>query len=205
MSWSSVRSLLIAAPMAIGFVPNISISAEPVGTRYAVADVTLGMDIDSVLKIHPSAKIDATVPNCYRYGKAVWDTSVAGRVLRQHDDASQLTLGFASSRNGGRLIRIDYDRRVDPATFDLHALLDKLTKQYGPYDRVLHRRKMEPAGRVIGYVWQTASQASLRVVLHDDFRTPSDRYRLSFLARSEATAPRQTRCKPPQCSPCIRP
>ncbi len=200
-----VPCLLITMPMAIGIVLNTAISAEAESHNYAVADVTLGMDVNNVLKIYPSAKMDEGAPSCYRYGKAVWDTSVTAHVLRHRDEKSELTLGFASPRNSGRLIRIDYDRRVDPTNFDFRALIQKLTRQYGPYDRILHRRKMEPAGRIIGYVWQTVGNASLRVVLHDDFRTPGDRYRLSFLARSEAMAPRKTRCRSPQCSPCITP
>ncbi len=199
------RGLMFAAPAAIGIVLSTPISAMMANENYAVADVTLGMDIDRVLKIYPSAQTDARVPNCYRYGKAVWDTSVAGPILRHRDEVSELTLGFTSSRNHNRLIRIVYDRRVDPAKFDFRALLGKLTKQYGPYDRILHRRKMEPAGRVIGYLWQSPGYASLRVVLHEDFRTPSDRYRLSFLARTEAATRKQTRCTSAQCSPCITP
>ena len=200
-----IRYLLIAGPIVLGIAINTTIAAKVNNDNFAIADVTLGMDIDSVLKIYPEATIKIKAPSCYSYGKPVGNTATTGRVLRYRDDVSKLALSFAAFRNGGGLIRIDYDRRVDPEKFELRKLLERLTTRYGPYDRILYRRKMEPAGRIIGFEWQIRERASLRVVLHDDFRTTTDRYRLSFLARSGVAVPPSTACKSSRCSACINP
>lgn len=201
----TIQYLLIAVLLIVGIAASTAIAAKVRNDSFAIADVTLGMDLDSVLKVYPSATIEIKAPGCYSYGKAVGDRAMSGRVLRHRDGISELAVRFAAFRNGGRTVRIDYDRRLDPEKFDFRKLLERLTKRYGPHDRVLHRRKMEPAGRVIGFEWQTGDHASLRVVLHEDFRSSTDRYRLSFLARSGAVEPRATRCTSARCSQCITP
>lgn len=160
---------------------------------FAVAGVELGMGFERVRDIYPASEIEEQAANCYRYGVAIKDASMARRVLLQRTDTGVLVMTFASPRRGGRLTRIHYDHRVDPATFNFRALLTRLTARYGSHDQVLHRRKMEPAGRIIGFEWHGPAGARLRVVLRNDHHTSPAAVRLSFLARAAARDPLPTR------------
>ena len=98
-------------------------------------------------------------------------------------------MNFEPPYAGGKLSRIHFDRAVDASKFDIRKLLDTLSMRYGAYDRILHRRKMEPAGRIVGFEWRSADGATLRVVLRNDHRNNSESLRLSFLARSPVLKP----------------
>ena len=167
-------------------VTNASAGADD---AYGVAGVELGMDYSRVRGIYPASEIKTQAANCYRFGKAVKDLMATRRVLRQHADDSVLTMSFASPRRGGRLIRIHHDRRVDPANFDLRGLLQRLTARYGGHDRILHRRKMEPAGRIIGFQWHKMDGTRLRMVLRHDHHSNPQSYRLSILATAKVPGP----------------
>lgn len=159
---------------------------------FAVVGVTLGMGIEHVLKIYPAAKIEREAANCYSYGRAISVPELTRRVLRYNDDEGDLTMNFEPPHAGGRLSRIHYDRSVNPATFDIGELIGRLSTRYGAYDRILHRRKMEPAGRIVGFEWRSADGTTLRVVLRNDYRDSGDSLRLSFLARVPVVKPNPT-------------
>ncbi len=163
---------------------------------FAVAGVALGMDFESALKIYPSAIVERQAANCYSYGQAIRAPTLTRRVLRHRSDRGDLTLNFEPPRVGGRLSRIHYDRPVDPSGAGVRELLDRLLTLYGPHDRVLHRRKMEPAGRIVGFEWQGTDGASLRVVLRNDYANGGDNIRLSVFAKSPV--PRSARRGPSQ-------
>ncbi|MDH3740815.1 MAG: hypothetical protein OER56_04385 [Hyphomicrobiales bacterium] len=188
----------LAAGALVLWLASTSASAGEKHT-FAVAGVALGMDYERVRTIYPASEVEEQAANCYRYGSAVRDPSMTRRVLRHRGYAGVLTMTFASPRRGGRLLRIHYDRRVDPSGFEARQLLDGLTTQYGAYDRILHRRKMEPAGRIIGFEWLKPGGASLRVILRNDHHAGPDALHLSFLARSAVRKPQSGR-HPVQCA-----
>lgn len=132
---------------------------------YVVAGVALGMDFENVRQIHPAIKAP----------------KVASRDIRLGFERGVLTLTFGSQRFGGKLTRIKLNRPVDPTTTQARRLLEHFVSRYGPYDRILYRRKMEPAGRIIGFEWKILDKSSLRVILRKD---PDYKgLRLSILAR----------------------
>jgi len=162
---------------------------------FAVAGVALGMDFESVLNIYPTATIDGKVANCYSYGRAVGMPMHTRKTLRHRHKTDILALSFEPPSVGGRLDRIHYDRAIDLTTGSVRKLLDGFSAHYGRYDRILHRRKMEPAGRIVGFEWQSADGATLRFELRHDYShstgsDSSDGVRLSILARSAEPASR---------------
>lgn len=159
---------------------------------FAVAGVALGMDFESVLKVYPTARIERAVVNCYNFGRPVSVPVHTRRTLRHRYKAGLLTLDFEPQSAGGGLSRLHYDLGFEPSAGGIRKLLDRFLAQYGPYDRILHRRKMEPAGRIVGFEWHNADGATLRVVLRRDYDNGSGGIRLSILARSIVTAPRPT-------------
>ncbi len=161
-----------------------------VSNDFVVEGVALRMKFERVLKIYPTAKINPEVANCHRNGRAMKVPELTRRVIRHTVDRGDLTMEFEPAFAGNWLSRIYYDRPIDVSKFDLRELLNRLLMQYGPYDQVLHRRKMEPAGRIIAYEWRGIDGATLRVALRNDYRANSSHLRLSFLARLPASKPR---------------
>ncbi|MGH1478832.1 MAG: hypothetical protein ACRBM6_08945 [Geminicoccales bacterium] len=158
--------------------------------EFSAAEVALGMDIEQVLKIYPDAKIERPVANCYSYGRAISIPALTRHILRHHDNNGNLTLGFAPAQAGGKLDRIHYDRPVSLSPAEIRTLIERLSVRYGPYDRILRRRKMEPAGRIVGFEWQRVDGATMRVVLRHDFGHGGNAMRLNVVAKSTVPVPR---------------
>lgn len=158
--------------------------------EFGAAEVVLGMDIEQVLKIYPAAKIERPAANCYSYGRAISIPALTRRVLRHHDDNGNLTLDFAPAQAGGKLDRIHYDRPGSLPLAEIRTLIERLSERYGPYDSILRRRKMEPAGRIVGFEWQRVDGATLRAVLRHDFGRGGDAMRLNIVAKSTIPVPR---------------
>ena len=161
---------------------------EPDQLGFAIGGIALGMDFESVLKIFPTATAERAVANCYDYGRAVSVPARTRRTLLHRDNAGTLTLSFEPPNAGGRLSRIHLDRPVYPSTGGIQKLLDRLLARYGPYDQILHRRKMEPAGRIVGFEWYNVDGATLRAVLRNIYDNGSHGIHLSILARSNVQA-----------------
>ena len=192
---------LLSFAIAVSAIGPASASSD----EFLDAGVVLEMRIEKVLEIYPAARLEVIQPACYSYGRALGGAATVPRILRHRDEISMLELNFGSLDDGGQLFRIAYERRVDPSVFDFSSLVEKLTRQYGPHTRVLHRRKMEPAGRIAGLEWRTVDGVSLRLVLQEDFRSAHDRHRISLVARSEKISTGRSRCGSTRCRSCIEP
>lgn len=158
--------------------------------EFGIAGVALGMDIEQVLNIYPAAKIERPVANCYSYGQAISIPGLTRRILRHHDRNGNLTLDFAPPNAGGKLAQVYYDRPISLSPAEIRKLIERLSTRYGPYDRILRRRKMEPAGRIVGFEWLRVDGATLRVVLRHDFGHGDDSMRLNVVAKSTMPVPR---------------
>lgn len=161
-----------------------------IAAEFGIARVALGMDIEQVLQIYPAAKIERPAANCYSYGQAISIPALTRRILRHDDSKGSLTLDFAPPSAGGKLDRIHYDRPANLSPAEIRTLIERLSARYGPYDRILRRRKMEPAGRIVGFEWQRVDGAIFRVVLRHDFGHGGDSMRLSVVAKSTMPVPR---------------
>lgn len=175
--------VVMSGPAFAGVSDNAEYRAS---NAFAVEDVALGMKTERVLQIYPTAKINPEVANCHRNGRAINVPEMTKRVIRHTVEKGDLTMRFDPPYAGGRLSRIYFDRSVELSSFDFRELLNRLIARYGGYERVLHRRKMEPAGRLAGYEWRGADGATLRVELRNDYRSEDNYLRLSFLARMAA-------------------
>ncbi|MDH3666052.1 MAG: hypothetical protein OEN23_03890 [Paracoccaceae bacterium] len=157
---------------------------------FTIAGLTLGTDFKAALVIYPDAQLEYAAPNCYRFGQAIKLPQQTPRILRGKALSGALRMHFDPPVDGGRLSRIEFDRPVDPQTFDIQAVVDRLERQYGSYDRQLLRRKMEPAGRVVGFEWHQEGRATLRVELREDHSEQMNYLRLKFLAWSPSKSRR---------------
>ena len=183
------RARLIVGALLLGLLAGGAGADEGSPRRFTIAGLALGMDAKSVLQVLPGAEAADVVAYCYSYGRAVVMPALTRRTMRHRDGAGALSLSFASAGSGGRLSRIRYDRPGDASAAGIRELLAALSARYGPPDRILYRRKMEPAGRIVGYEWRGHDGAVLRVVLRRD--RGGDGVRLSFLASSaKPTSPR---------------
>ncbi len=103
--------------------------------------------------------------------------------LQHNEEKGDLVMKFAPVHLGARLSHIFYDRPVSKEKFNMRRFVGDLTEKYGPYNQILYRRKMEPAGRIIGFEWRNTEGATLRVELRNDYRSDGSDTRLSVLAR----------------------
>jgi len=169
-------------------------------SSFTIASVTLGMDFDSAFKIYPTASVQREVANCYNFGRAIILPARTHHTLRIQENSDVLTLDFEPSGAGSRLHRILYDRVIERSTVDVQLLLDGLSTRYGPHARTLYRRKMEPAGRIIGFEWQQHDGTTLRAELRREYSNGGDDIRLSLLARLPVSGPNRVRhTQPPKC------
>ena len=67
-----------------------------------------------------------------------------------------------------RLTELKRVETVDPQEVEWRGLRDWVVQQYGPYSRLLLRRKMEPAGRIVGFEWSYGDEHYLSVVVQED-------------------------------------
>lgn len=151
---------------------------------FKVEKAALGMTIGRVLEIYPDAEITLAEPSCFHLGNPIRVPQLTSRIVRRKSEVGEMVMRFDPPIRGGRLSRILLDRPVDRSTFDIDAVVTRLSGAYGVYDRILFRRKMEPAGRIVGFEWRKGSGATLRVELRNDFSSPARSLRLSILARS---------------------
>ena len=170
---------------------------------FAIAHVALGIRFEEVLTVYPNAQPERAAPNCHRFGQPIWLPERTPRVVRHNIRSENLALHFDAPAEGGKLNRIEYDRPVDPTTFNIRTFIDRLKSRYGPYDWQLLRRKMEPAGRVIGFEWRQLGRATLRVELREDHSEDDNYFRLKSLAWS--TVERQRHDAMKKQSPCSIP
>lgn len=192
-SWLIVWPLLLVAVLSGSTAAREAASNDRNHSGFTVVGVSLGMDFQSALKIYPTATTERAVANCHRYGQAISLPAHTRQTLRHHYKAGTLTLDFEPPSAGGGLSRIHYDRPVESSAGGFSELLDRLSAQYGPHDRILYRRKMEPAARIVGFEWYDASGATLRIVLRNGHANSNDGIRMSILALSTARAQRPKR------------
>jgi len=164
---------------------------------FVVAKVVLGMNLENVLNIYPTAIIEKQEINCYSYGRAIRVPALTRQTLRIRNEEDILTLDFEPSGIGGRLYRVHYDRAIDLTENGVVELVDRFAKQHGRYDRILHRRKMEPAGRIVGFEWQNVTGDTLRIELRQEYNDGKAQMRLSTLVKSFSSV---TRTAPGACS-----
>ncbi len=176
----------------------VGISGDRAPGDFEIKGVALGMDLKRVLEIYPEARISRTEADCYRFGQPIRVPELTSHIVRVKRQSGDLVMHFDSSSRGGGLSRIRLDQPVDPLTFKIDAVVERLTTHYGAYDRVLLRRKMEPAGRDIGFEWRRENRATLRIELRNDYSYPADSLRLSFLAKSSTVGQHQARRAPSQ-------
>lgn len=150
---------------------------------FVICNVALGMPLEQVLKIYPVSIVEQEASNRNQNGQVTSLPELTPRVLRYKGDADELTMSFEPSATGGWLSRIKYEHALDPSNLNVRSLIDGLISEYGPYDRVLYRRKMEPAGRIVGFDWYSGDGATLRIVLRNNHHKSGDNLSLNFLAR----------------------
>lgn len=196
---SPTVQLLITILLLLCLAPGGQVTSREAGgsdrvqSNFTIANVALGMDFDSAFKIYPTASVQREAASCYSFGQSIILPARAHRTLRIQENSGVLTLDFEPSGAGGRLHRILYDRVIERPTVDVRLLLDGLSTRYGPHVRTLYRRKMEPAGRIIGFEWQQHGGATLRAELRHEYRNGADEIHLSLLARLPVSGPNRFR------------
>lgn len=193
-------SVLLCLTLSRQVASHEEYGSERSQTSFSIAKVALGMDVDSALKVHPTASIQRDVANCYSFGRAIILPAWIHQTLRIRENNDVLTMDFEPTGKGSKLHRIYHDQVIERSTLDVRVLLDDLSKRYGPHSRILYRRKMEPAGRIVGFEWRQRDGATLRAELRREHKNGSDDIHLSLLARLPSSGPNRFRhTQEPKC------
>ena len=168
--------------------------------HFSVAGISLGIDHASVLKMYPNAETEGVAASCYKHGKAIERPVLTKTTLSQRLDKGRLLVEIEPALQGGRVSKILYEHTFDAWEVEISKMLDHLTARFGPFDRKLYRRKMEPAGRIIGFEWRHNDGSSLRVVWRRDHANGNLNTVVSYLAQSAfPTAARLRKSLPAGC------
>lgn len=152
---------------------------------YEIAGIQLGMSIAAVQTRYPRAVRHDHEARRYCFGRAVRLAGLSRPTLLVRREEAWLEIGFSPAALGHRVTSMRYTRIVDTDRFDMAELRDRLVGELGPYRRRLVRRKMEPAGRLIGFEWRRPQTAVFSAILHSDHADNSGHTLLTLRAAND--------------------
>ncbi|MDH3701274.1 MAG: hypothetical protein OEU46_08160 [Alphaproteobacteria bacterium] len=178
-----------AAVFALICVTSMHVAGAQASERkpLQIAGTYPGMRLQAFRMLHGNATIIRTPAVRYCYGRPVV-LKEHGRLAAvvSHEDA---TLKVHFERDGAdyRISTIKLRKKISPRPERIVEMRDNLILKFGPVNRILRRRKMEPAGLIVGFQWEVPSVALLTAKFHRDHAEDPGRFYLtSTLARPAA-------------------
>ncbi len=146
----------------------VAAEARQASRGFLVGGLALGMDLAEFKMAFPAAQITIHEAARYCYGRRLVldQLSWASADSQRGDVSVRVTLHQINNRF--HLTSLVRTETIDPHEADLRDLRDRMMRQHGPYTRLLARRKMEPAGRIVGFEWSRSDEQNLSVVVHED-------------------------------------
>jgi hypothetical protein len=185
-------ALLSALPALPDSAPAAA-KSRATANGFSVGEMRLGMGLAEFERATPVVRITRHEGGRFCYGRRI--------VLDELGWASAVgTTGDVSIRATFRKIdgrlRLTSLLRIEAFDFqvrDLTYLQNRLQRRYGPFSRLLVRRKMEPAGRIIGFEWLRPTEARLSVVVREDHGANSGQILLETLLTGSLPGMRMAR------------
>ena len=143
--------------------------ARQAGLGFSVDGLALGMDLADFKTAYPAAPITVheAIRFCYGRSVALDQLSWASADSQRGNVSVHVTLHQINKQF--QLTSLVRTETIEPHEADLRDLRDRMMRQHGPYTRLLARRKMEPAGRIVGFEWSRPDEQNLSVVVHEDY------------------------------------
>lgn len=168
-----VRPIYLILTLALTFTTAAHAPPAVAGPSHADPDfsvngLVLGMRLKEFKKAFPTMATTVHESVRFCHGRRLvldqlsWVSSTATH------GATSISITFHQIDKQLRLTSL---ARTEPATqrdLEWHGLRERLVRRHGPYHRLLTRRKMEPAGRIVGFEWSPANDHIFSVVLHED-------------------------------------
>ena len=151
-------------------VPAVA-DTRQAGREFSLVGLVLGMNLTEFKTAYPATQITVHQVARYCFGRrALLNQLNWASAVRSEGDAS-VQVTFHQIDNRFQITSLVRREALDVHTFDwrvVRDLRDRLTSLHGPYTRLLARRKMEPAGRIVGFEWSRPEAQNLSVVVHED-------------------------------------
>ncbi len=183
-----------AAVFALICVTSISVAGAQASEKkpLQIAGTFPGMHLQAFRMLHGNATIIRTPAVRYCYGRPV--------VLKEHERLAAVvprgdtTLKVKFEREGSdyRISTINLQKKISPRPERIVEIRDRLLRKFGPVDRVLRRRKMEPAGLIVGFQWEVPGVALLTARFHRDHGEDPERFYLTRTLARPAAASRRS-------------
>lgn len=146
-----------------------------------------GMQLHAFRMLHDNATITRKTAVRYCYGQPI--------VLKDHARVEAVvalgraTLKVKFKRHGAgyQISAIELREQISPRPEQIRKIRDGFMRKFGPISEILRRRKMEPAGLIVGFQWNVPGVAVLTAKVHRDHAEDPERFYLTSILVKPAT------------------
>jgi hypothetical protein len=179
----------IAAVFALTLIAPVTVAGALASetTPLNLAGAYPGMPLHAFRMLHGNAPITRMTAVRYCYGHPIVSkepTRISAIVTL---DRTTLKVNFGKHGAGYRASAVELQEEISPQPERIRKIRDRLIRKFGPIDAILQRRKMEPAGLIVGFRWKAPDGSVLTAKFHRDHADDPERFYLtSTLAKPTA-------------------
>ncbi len=182
---SSCRA--ISAAVALAVIAVSAGSGATATTSLQIAGLYPGMRFEAFRLLHGEAAITGTTPVRYCYGRTLALPELSRLEATAALGHASLVVAFEQHHAEYRISTIRMREEVSFRPERIRRIRDALVQRFGPVDRILRRRKLEPAGLIVGFQWHVPGVALLTAKIHRDHAEDPERVYLTSTLVSTAS------------------
>jgi hypothetical protein len=171
----------IAAVFALTLIAPVTVAGAQASetTRLNLAGAYPGMTLHAFRMLHGNATITRMTAVRYCYGHPIASKEPTRQSALVTLERTTLTVNFGKHGASFRAAAIELREEISPQPERIRRIRDRLIRKFGPIDEVLHRRKMEPAGLIVGFRWKAPDGSVLTAKVHRDHSDDLERFYLT--------------------------
>lgn len=175
------RCRTIAAVFALTLIAPVTVAGAQASqtTPLNLAGAYPGMTLLAFRMRHGTATITRMTAVRYCYGHPIASKEPTRQSALVTLERTTLTVNFGKHGAGYRAAAIELREEISPHPERIRRIRDGLIRKFGPIDEVLHRRKMEPAGLIVGFRWKAPDGSVLTAKIHRDHADDPERFYLT--------------------------
>ncbi len=175
------RYQTIAAVFALTLIAPVTVAGAQASetTPLNLAGAYPGMTLHAFRMLHGNATITRMAAVRYCYGHPITSKGPTRQSALVTLERTTLTVNFGKHGAGFRAAAIELREEISPQPERIRRIRDRLIRKFGPFDEVLHRRKMEPAGLIVGFRWKAPNGSVLTAKVHRDHADDPERFYLT--------------------------
>ena len=204
LNWTSglserLRNFAIPAALVMAVVIPMQMAVVQASEMRPLRSAGLfpGMRLHAFRMVYGNATITRTTPIRYCYGQPIALKKVSRIDAIVPLGRTTINVGFERIGDDYQISTVKLQEEIyprpgrilEPLIEQISKIRDELFKKFGPADRILRRRKMEPAGLIVGFQWNVPRVASLTAKIHRDHHRDPDRIYLTTHLTSSVRDP----------------